>query len=301
VICIVVAANIYRRTLALLTLLGLFLPIVGSQPAGHAALEAKLQKVLQGKVAVLQNFYTSDQLNFDSQGNLKGMSKIGPWTSYGRVEIDSIQLTDHALIIKAKRNVVKWEESASEFSNYTLNHSIHITIDLAPEYDEATLAATIDKVFLNRQQRLSDIVPAYWKELLTTERNRRAKFDQERAQIMQGVLVDASNVISPKLQSSAKGIEISSMPFSHLTKDTLAFSFVVDEKGEVKNLQIEKPVGLGKDDEIATIIKSWKFTPAMQDDKPVSVLMHARRIFFPGRDRDPHQSLPCPDPAQFDC
>jgi len=296
-----VAASINRRTLALLALLGLFLPIAASQPADHAVLEAKLQKVLQGKVAVLRNFYTSDQLSFDSEGNLKGMSKTGPWTSYGRVEIDSVQLTDDAAVIKARRNVVKWEESASEFSNYTLNHSAHITIDLAPGYDEAALAATIDKVFLSRQQRLSDIVPDYWKELLTTERTRRAKYDEAKAQIMKGVLLNASNVIPPKLQSSAKGIEISSRPFAHLTKDTLAFSFVVSEKGEVKNLQIEKPVGLGKDDESATIIESWKFSPAMKDGSPVGVMMHARRIFYPGRDRDPHQSLPCPDPAQFDC
>lgn len=229
------------------------------------------------------------------------MSKIGPWTSYGRLEIDSVQLTGDTVVIKARRNVVKWEESASEFSNYTLNHSTQITIDLAPGYDEATLAATVDKVFLSRQQRLSDLVPDYWKELLTTERNRRTKFDQERAQIMKDVLVAASNVVPAKLQSSAKGIEISSTPFTHLTKDTLAFSFVVDEKGQVKNLQIEKPVGLGKDDEVATIIQSWKFSPAMKDGQPVAVLMHARRIFFPGRDRDPHQSLPCPDPTQFDC
>lgn len=292
------AANLHHRILSLVAMLSL--SIANPQPK-HAALEARLQKILQGKVAVLQNFYTSDQLTFDSQGKLEGMSKIGPWTSYGRVEIDSVQLTNNAMIIKARRNVVKWEESASEFSNYTLNHSAHITIDLPPGYDEATLAATIDKVFLNRQQRISDIVPDYWKELLTTERTRRTKYDRERAQIMKAVLLNPSNIIPARLQSSAKGVEISPKPFTHLTKDTLAFSFIVDEKGEVKNLQIEKPVGLGKDDEIATIIASWKFSPAMKDGKPVAVLMHARRIFFPGRDRDPHQSLPCPDPAQFDC
>ena len=126
----------------------------------------------------------------------------------------------------------------------------------APPPEAVALAATIDKVFLSRQQRLSDIVPGYWKELLTTERTRRAKYDEEKAQIMKGVLLNASNVIPPKLQSSAKGIEISSRPFMHLTKDTLAFSFVVSEKGEVKNLQIEKPVGLGKDD--STPAGTWR-------------------------------------------
>jgi TonB family protein len=296
------AAKIYGWVLALFVTLSWPLCMTGgSQPPDRVALEAKLQKVLQGKVAVLRTFYTSDELNFDSQGNLKGLSRIGPWTFYGRVEIDSVQLTDNSLIIKAKRNVVKWEESASEFTNYTLNHAAHITIDLAPGYDEATLAATIDKVFLSRQQRLSDIVPDYWKELLTTERNRRAKQDQEKAQIMKDVEAVGQGISQPRLQSSSQGIQISRATFTDLTANTLALSFIVDEKGDVRNVQIEKPVGLGKDDEIATIIKKWKFNPAMKDGKPVPVVMYAKRVFFPGRDRDPYHSLPCPDPVQFDC
>ncbi|HEV3039875.1 MAG TPA: energy transducer TonB [Candidatus Angelobacter sp.] len=279
----------------------------GSQPPDHAVLESKLQKILQGKVAVLQSFYTSDELNFDSEGKLKGMSGIGPWTYFGRLEIGSVQLTDSSLIIKAKRNVVKWEESASEFSNYTLDRSTHITIDLTPGYDATMLSATIDKVFLSRQQRLSDIVPDYWKELLTTERSRRAKQDQEKAEIMKSVQVAAQDVSVPKLQSSSQGIEISPATFTKVTANMLTLSFIVDEKGDVTRVQIEKPVGLGKDDEIATTIEKWKFRPAEKNGRPVAVLMYAKRVFLPGRDRDPIKNLDpfhnpqCLDPKQLSC
>ncbi|HEV2992749.1 MAG TPA: hypothetical protein VG759_30230 [Candidatus Angelobacter sp.] len=302
------AAKIYAFVLALsVALIYPFDPIHGSQPPDHAPLESKLQKILQGKVAVLRSFYTSDDLHFDSEGKLKGMSGIGPWTYFGRLEIGSVQLTPSSLIIKAKRNVVKWEESASEFINYTVDRSAHITIDLTPGYDEATLAATIDKVFLSRQQRLSDIVPDYWKELLTTERSRRAKQDQEKAELMKTVQVAAQGASVPKLQSSAQGIDISPAAFTHVTANTLTLSFIVDEHGGVTHVQIEKPVGLGRDDEIATIIEKWKFRPAEKNGKTIAVLMYARRIFIPGRDRDPIKNLhpfqnpQCRDPKQVDC
>jgi hypothetical protein len=296
------AKKLYWRACALLMALSYPLcTVTSSQSAGHVALEAKLQQRLQGRVAVLRTFYTSDELDFDSQGNLKGLSKIGAWTFFGRVEIAAIQLTDNSLIIKARRNVVKWEEAGSEFSNYTLNHSARITIDLAPGYGEAALVAAIDKVFLTREQRLSDIVPDYWKDLLTTERGRRARQEQEKAQIMKAVYPAGKDVSLPRLQSSSQGIQVSPSAFTDLTSETLALSFIVDEKGDVVRVQIEKPVGLGKDDEFATTIARWKFKPATKDGKPVAVLMYAKRVFLPGRDRDPYQSLPCPDPNQLDC
>jgi hypothetical protein len=291
------------RASALLLALSYACPMVTNSQSSseRVALEAKLQQRLQGKVAILRNFYANDELNFDSQGKLKGMSKTGPWTFFGRVEIASVQLTENSLIIKAKRNVVKWEETGSEFSNYTLNHSAHITIDLASGYGEAALVDAMDKVFLTREQRLSDIVPDYWKDLLTTERSRRAKQDQEKAQIMQAVYPAGPDVSLPKLESSSHGIQLSPSAFTDLTSDTLALSFIVDEKGDVTGVQIEKPVGLGKDDDIATTIAHWKFKPAMKDGKAVAVLMHAKRVFLPGRDRDPYHSLPCPDPRDFTC
>jgi hypothetical protein len=271
------------------------------QTDNHDALEAKLQRMVQGKVAILRSFYASDDLDFDSQGNLKGNRKIGPWTSFGRVEIASVQLTGNSLLIKGKRNVVKWEENASEFSNYTLNHGVRISIQLEPGYSETSVAAAMDRIFLTREQRLSDLAPDYWKDLLTTERSRQATLEIEKAKIMQAVSPMGPGVSPPKLQSKSEGIQISPSAFTEMTSETLALSFIVNEKGDVQRVQIRKPVGLGKDDAIAEKIANWKFKPAMKDGKAVAVLMYAKRVFLPGRDMNPYQSLPCPDPKDFTC
>ena len=66
-----------RALTLLLALSWPFYMVAGPRPPDHAVLETKLQKTLQGKVAVLLNFYVNDELSFDSQGNLKGLSKIG--------------------------------------------------------------------------------------------------------------------------------------------------------------------------------------------------------------------------------
>lgn len=47
----------------------------------------------------------------------------------------------------------------------------------------------------------------------------------------------------------------------------------VDKKGEVRKWEImkAKPAGLGFEEEVIKVIQKWKFTPAIQQDKPVGV------------------------------
>lgn len=292
---------------SLVLILG-FLPVtpISARVPGfdRKGMEAKLREQMVGKVAVLRNFYKQDDLTFDSQGTLVGSSKAGPWTYYARIQVSSINLTNDSLVIKGDRNVVQWELSVSEFKNYTLDEKpIRITIRLDPGYVENSVASAITKIFLTRETRLSDVVPGYWKEILTTERERRADWDAQKAAAMKNVHDLNPDISAPKLLSKAEGIQISSTPFKDLLPNNLALSFVVDEEGEVKQLQIEKPVGLGLDDPIAETILRWKWEPARMSGNPVAVLMHAK-ILFPAEKGhiDPYHTQPCPSlPNVFQC
>lgn len=286
------------RPITLLALLCLLVPLLvaGASEANRKSMKTKLREGMVGKVAVLRNFYKASDLTFDSQGALLGDNKAGPWTYYARVQVSSINLTQDSLVIKGDRNVVQWELSASEFKNYTLSDQpVRIAIRLQPDATESSIVAAITKVFLTQETRLSDIAPSYWQEILTTERERRAQFEQQKAAAMKNVLELTPEISPPKLLSHSEGIQTSATPFKDLMPNNLTLSFVVDENGDVKQLQIEKPVGLGLDDPIAETIMRWKWEPAMKDGKPVAVLMFAK-ILFPGDKGhiDPYHTQPCP-------
>jgi len=104
-----------------------------------------------------------------------------------------------------------------------------------------------------------------------------------------------AGITPPRLRSNAAGIETSLTPFKDVKPTELTFSLVVDEKGDVKELQIEKPLGLGIDDPVADTIARWKWAPATQAGQPVSVKMYARlRVVTKGGKIDPYHTQPCP-------
>ena len=349
--------NLLRWVLGFLLLFCLAANIPrGPENFDRKSFESKLREAMVGKVATLRNFYIESDLNFDSHGKLINKSKTGPWTYYGRVQVASIKLSNDLLTIKGERNVVQWEAAGREFENRTLEKTIRIAIqlpaeldeksllnaidsifltrdtplsDIVPDYwkdlltterqrrmefenrtlektvriaiqlpaghDEKSVLNAIDSVFLTRDTPLSDIVPDYWKDLLTTERQRRMEFEKQKAAIMKSVREVDAGINPPKLRSSAAGIETSLTPFKDVRATELTFSLVVDENGEVKELQIEKPLGLGIDDPVADTIAHWKWAPATQAGQPVSVKMYARlRVLTKDGKIDPYHTQPCP-------
>jgi hypothetical protein len=264
-------------------------------PLDRKSMEARLRAEMVGRVAVLRNFYKDDDLAFDAEGNLIGNGKTGSWTYYARVEVYSLSLNQDALIIKGDRNVLQWELSAREFRNYTLDdHPVRIAIRVTPDSTEGSLESAIGRVFVTRDAPLSDFVPDYWKEIVTTDRERRREWEQKRASVMRSVSDAASVASRPRLRSPAEGIQTSPDPFLEVFPTNLTLSFVVDENGDVRGLEIEKPVGLGLDDAIAETILHWKWEPAIKDDRHVAMLMYARVLFQAQKGHiDPYHTQPC--------
>jgi len=279
----------------LLLLLGPAKSAVPGKPLDHAATESKLKTLMVGRVAILQTFYTSDQLHFDSTGKLIGNCHTGPWTVFGGIEIDSVKLGAHSLVLTGRRNVRRWE--GDELINYTLDRPVRIELELEPNESMASLVGALEKVFLFRAQRLSDVVPEFWKGFLTTERSRSAAWQNEQSRLMKDVKAMAQNVTPPRLLSGAGGFDIAAAPFQDMDNNTFTASFIVDRNGAVKDLEIIKPVGVGVDDAYAEKISHWKFTPAMSDAGPVEVLMYSRVLVrLPNqRHLDPYHTMPCPN------
>ncbi len=273
----------------------LFLAGVAPEDTDLHNLENKLRDAFVGRGATLQKFYTSNDLEFDDQGKLLNQSKIGPWTNSARIQVSSLKFKNAALTISGKRDVAEWDKTAGEFKNYPLDTKVHITIHLPPGYNTQAVLTAIDHVFMTRDTFLSDLAPDYWKELLATERQRRIEWNAKKQEVMKNVVAEDSGVTAPKLLSKPEGVQTSLTPFTDPQDNQVLLSYVVDERGDVKLVEITKPIGLGIDDPIADTILKWKFEPAMQDGHPVAVLMHARfTLKTPSGHVDPYHTAPCP-------
>jgi TonB family protein len=52
---------------------------------------------------------------------------------------------------------------------------------------------------------------------------------------------------------------------------TVLISLIADASGTARDLQLQKPLGLGLDEKAVAAVSTWKFEPAQKDGKPVSI------------------------------
>lgn len=268
----------------------------GQNAAERKELEKKVRQVLVGKIATFRQFHKSDDLSFDADGNFIGAVRTGPWTYYGRVEVESVRFENEGLVIHGMRVVAQWDKEANEFRSYSLqSRPTRISLVVSPDVSEAALAKALDRIFLPRSVRLSDVVPDFWKEILTTERARREAWDKQQAEIRRAAVVPGSDISDPRLLSNNGNVQINRNPYKDLSDNQIGLSYIVDENGDVKDVQIEHPVGLGIDDPIAEMVSRWKFEPAKKGDQPVAVVMYGRFTWFHREGKiDPYRTQPCP-------
>jgi len=132
-----------KYCLAVIAVTFAFLPATGpgENAAGRKDLEKRVRQVLVGKIATFRQFHKSDDLSFDADGNFIGALKTGPWTYYGRVEVESVRFEDEALVVHGMRVVAQWDQEANEFKSYSLrNRPARISIAVRSDVTEAALA-----------------------------------------------------------------------------------------------------------------------------------------------------------------
>jgi len=54
---------------------------------------------------------------------------------------------------------------------------------------------------------------------------------------------------------------------------TIILWLIVDAAGLPQNIRIQRPAGMGFDEQAVHAVQMWKFEPAMKDGKPVPVMI----------------------------
>jgi TonB family protein len=60
---------------------------------------------------------------------------------------------------------------------------------------------------------------------------------------------------------------------------TVMLSVIVGEDGNVRDIHVERPVGLGLDDKAIEAVRAWQFKPGLKDGMPVPVAVHVEINF----------------------
>jgi TonB family protein len=262
--------------------------------SAHAEdVEKQLKSKYQGKVLTLRHFYNGEHLRFSPDGNLLGEAEIGPWTVDAQLLVKSIYLHGRILSIEGRRLFMFFDADTKQFREVSAvrkgdpaaklfttlrdrgsprdlapQQHVEIEIELAsetPDPKEISLATNI--IFLGPTEPLATVVPSFWRSYFARQEGQTEHepfFDEPVYRAKQSG-VSAPHAIympDPEYCEPARRAGYQGM---------VAMSFVVDNDGTPKDIQITKPAGLGLDEKSVEALGSWKFQPGQREARPVPV------------------------------
>lgn len=301
------------RRLAVGVVLACLSSSVGASPSSD--LERQISQIFVNRSFTIRNFYRGDRLSYDSMGALLSKAEPGYWSRDGMVLISSVKIpTEGRLVIRGDRYCVEFDPESGEFDNVRTGDHIEISIQLAQ--NDLSLEAgvrVLQKIFVTASEKLSDIAPPYWADCLSHQVSRRSKdalweceaADKKKVPSVAGkklewnipppdtslhngmqlyllehrvAYIPEEGATLPKLQVSPDPVLRWEQRRVRLGQLTCVLSLVIGEDGKPSDVSIVTPVGMGLDDDAATALQQWRFTPGKRDGKPVP--LHARIAFL---------------------
>jgi len=274
-------------------------------------LEQHLRDKYDNKTLVLRDFYRGERLRYDSAGMAIGSAAPGDWTVNGFVRVTSLSLSGQRLTVQADRlslvdsgqsfqfqqSGVKKKEKAKKMSG------LRIEVEFDPSGITAEKAdAALSRIFLTNEDRFADLVPDYWKPCALAASTGKARKQyiscgfppefaaipgvvpkpDERAESVQGgdgeakvsdlQVVPVGKGVTPPRRISGSDPDWSSTEERQLGyHGGIGLLIVVDKAGQVRNIRVSKPLGLGLEHEAVEAVAKWRFEPAEKDGLPVAV------------------------------
>ena len=254
-------------------------------------LEKQINNDYRGKVLTLRQFSAGSKLHYDPNGRLVGTVRTISWTTDAQIEIEKLTLKGDTLQLQGRRLRLFFDPSTKELRDVATvaatdpiaknfrdlyhkkwrrsfddNSKIEVDLDLATGRQEPDIVSAIDRVFAPSSDAIIGLVPAFWRAFLSPKDTRSLPPQPGDDASVQKV---GGHVKAPKAVS-APDPEYSDMARSVGFSGSMELTMVVTPQGDVRDISIARPVGLGLDENAVQTVGGWKFNPALKDGVPVA-------------------------------
>jgi TonB family protein len=269
-------------------------------------LEQHLRDQYDGKTLLLRNFYGGDSLHYDASGRLSKAASPGDWTVDGVVQIDDVRVSSHHLTIRAKRVHLEWVADVGFSPVKERALRIEAELDRGEVSTEQT-DALLAQIFLTPKDHLVELVPDYWKPCVLAASTGNGTGDYsgcrfspeflatpgvvpgpdqppQSAQAADGVPGLSNHARIAKGTAPPKAISAPSPRFSDEARKakyqgTAVLSISVDKTGQIRNVRIVRPLGMGLDQKAVEAVSTWQFRPATKDGEPIDMQINVEVDF----------------------
>jgi TonB family protein len=242
-----------------------------------------LNSEFKGKILVLRNFYSGNDLEYDSNGAVLGDVKQNPWT-LSNVKIAKVLVTNHGIEIVGRRMGAWYRDGKPELLEAG-KLRVHVSMPNSGAATQATLHPIFNKIFMEAGEDLRPMVPKCWQAYLS------GSDSKARSEAWQAMLEKDNNPAILKKSGAPAGAinapRAISTPDPHYTKEaethhiegTSVLSMVVNTNGTASNIAVMRPLGMGLDEQAVLAISQWRFQPGTKDGQPVRVQINVEVTF----------------------
>lgn len=264
----------------------LVLICIGSSPiwCQNHNVQDHLNAAYRGKLLLLRNFYTGNDLGYDQDGVLRaGAVTQGPWTLAG-VEITSLAVTAQGVEILGNRQALLYSHGKQGVVKLG-KLRIHVARPISDVDNETVLDPILTKVFIRPEEEdLKPMVPVFWRSYLagTDSKSRAAAWQnalQENGVSTVKAAHDPAGKPTPPRAISTPDPKYTKEAASHHIEGTTSLGIVVDTTGTPVGTAILEPLGMGLDEQAVLAVSQWKFQPATLNGNPVKVQINLQIEF----------------------
>jgi TonB family protein len=279
---------------------GVWLGLVGgSLSLAAQTTEAAIRERLVNKPLFLRQQYRDNNLRFGPAGELRSVSKQGPFT-LAAVDIRKVTLRPEGLLIEGSRKGVELggrnpvrmtiqsgagglaaganaggnshdgTSSALNESTFTPNAVLgneQLRIEIVAPTNGNDYSAQLNRIFADGVADLSSSLPVYW------QRYAREHFLSPPQPMGPDPLQMAGGDISAPVPGKMPREVYTSAARYLKYGGKVVIAFHVETDGKPSHMEIIKAIGLGLDEEALTRIQQTTFKPAMRNGVPVVVRM----------------------------
>lgn len=238
-----------------------------SIPILHAdSLKDELNQHYKSKVLALRSPFVYGDQKFDSAGHPLS-SPSGDWLVYGGIFVRDLSLSAKELRLEGPRVALTQTQGDEKPSAIPLGRDIKVKISLdSPLHSIEEAEALLNRVFFLDKDGLLHAKPEY----------RRA--GEEVVEPIYKVGKDKDDVKPPKATYTPEP-EFTDEARRSGFQGVVVLGVLIDKKGQVSRIRIEKPLGKGLDQQAVESVKTWRFNPATKDGESVAVEMKVEVSF----------------------
>jgi TonB family protein len=238
-----------------------------------------LQKMLNSqyhdKILYLRHSFKADSQEYDAQGQPVNPSGEGPWSLYGRMDVNKIAIDKDRLRVEGKRAVYRHDGRGCGIGcmPYMDGKQVKVTIRLSGPLSSVSDADTaLNRVFAVTPEDMVSSVPAYWQNYLAKFTGQAPKDGAQRPDAgSEKVFRLGEDGVTPPKAVYQREPEFSEFARAQRFQGTLGMNVTVDKTGQVSRVSITNALGMGLDEQAVDMVRTWRFTPASRNGEPVAV------------------------------